>query len=106
MKTIQGTPVSSGYAVGQLYVYKTLSLECERVAISAERVAEEKRTLACALEKAKESVKNLIAHNIDSGSKDAYAIFEGYLEIINDEELQNDITACIEDKLEIGRAHV
>ncbi|MBQ9495928.1 MAG: phosphoenolpyruvate--protein phosphotransferase [Treponema sp.] len=99
MKTIQGTPVSNGYAVGQLYVYKTLSLECERVAISAERVAEEKRTLARALEKAKESVKNLIAHNVGSGSKDAYAIFEGYLEIINDEELQNDIATYIEDKL-------
>lgn len=99
MKTIQGTPVSNGYAVGQLYVYKTTSLEGERVAIIADRVAEEKRTLAHALEKAKESIKKLIAHNVGSGSKDAYAIFEGYLEIINDEELHNDIAACIENKL-------
>ena len=99
MKTIQGKPVSTGYAVGELYVYKTLSLECTRTAIAPEDISRETAVLSAALAATKDNIKELIAHNVGSGSEDALAIFEGYLEIVNDKELESDIVSCITDDL-------
>ena len=55
--------------------------------------------LSAALAATKDNIKELIAHNVGSGSEDALAIFEGYLEIVNDKELESDIVSCITDDL-------
>lgn len=99
METIQGRPVSAGFAVGPVYVYRTEVLECPRSAITRECVASEKEKVHRALACTQRTVKGLIAHSVDSGTKESYAIFEGYLEIVTDRELEKDLTACIENEL-------
>lgn len=99
MKTIQGKAVSQGYAIGKLYVYKTLSLESVRTAIAREAVEAQLNILSDSLAKTKKHVEELIAHNVGQGDEDALAIFEGYIEIISDEELKKDIANFIKEEL-------
>lgn len=99
MKTISGKSVSQGFAIGKVFCYKTISLESKMLSIAPSEVAKEKEAAVNALLKTQEKIKQLIANTIDSADKNANAIFEAYLEIATDPELQNDLLSYIEENL-------
>ncbi len=98
MGTIVGKPVSAGYAIGQICIYKVETLECDCISVAQDCICRELDRLDKALKGTEAQVKKLLARSVD-GSDDSYAIFEGYLEIITDEELRKDMESYIKDNL-------
>ncbi len=98
MQIVQGAAVTEGFAVAEACILEKCLLTNNRVSIQAEQIQQQIEAFRKAVEKSVDKIKTLQKCAYAEGSQDQEDIFEGYLEIVRDEELFNDVRNCINSK--------
>lgn len=99
MTKIQGAVASEGIACATALVLEKRLFVNDRKSIAADKIPSELEALQEAIKKASAEVERMQQKAFEEGSEEQGEIFAGYIEIIEDEELFNDVKKCMEEKL-------
>lgn len=94
MKTLKGTPISSGIAIGSVFVKKidTKAIEFTK----ADNTIEEKQRFHNSRNLAIEQVEGIYKEMLQTKGKEEAAIFEAHIEMLNDVEFISSVESTIE----------
>ena len=90
---LHGTPASPGIAIGAAFQLKR---GATAIADDSEDIAEERRALAAAIERAREELTAARSHVASEVDEQHAAIFAAHAELLDDPELVNDATTRID----------
>lgn len=98
MNIIQGLVASGGYAEGKAWHFSPQSINIDSRQIHADEVESEFQAFLTARERVDAHLEALYQQVLQRQGEEDAAIFESHRELLNDEELEQDIKALIEDE--------